>query len=290
MSMPDFLKKHLKPAPSNPVPAEQMDNTPPIKRWSFSDWSTWQDYPYILYARRVLGIKDPSGKAAVRGNGVHAFLEYALANDGAKYDGNALLLLPELKDSEFAWVLEDMTAGDIPQKGWDAVDKALSSGIKYEPEVRYNLDKDWKPTEYDNRWLSVIMDGLYIDHDNKKVYILDWKTGGKYVVKHTKQGSLYAAAMYHQYPDYGIEFRFVYLDKPSTEDLVGRYESGSKRLMEAVAFWDKQGQTLTSAPKSAFAPHYDVNELEWLPPYHLDFIMNPRNYPDPDFPKPLYVA
>jgi hypothetical protein len=288
--MPDFLKKHLKPVPSNPVSASQMDNTPPINRWSFSDWSTWQEYPYLLYARRVLKLNDPSGKAAVRGNGMHAILEYALQNNGERYDGNALLLLPDFKDSEFAWILEDMTADDIPAKGWKAVDDALASGIRYEPEVRYNLGEDWKPTDYEARWLTVIIDGLYIDHDAKKIYILDWKTGGKYVVKHTKQGSLYAAALHHQYPDYDVEFRFVYLDKPQTEDLVGRYPAGSKRLAEAVKFWDEQGRMLTTAPKSAFAPKYDVNDLEWLAPYHLNFIMNPSNYPDPDFPKPVYVV
>ena len=293
--MPAFLKDHLVEPRGQPQAAEITDTTPVLERWSFSDWSTFQDCPYLLYLNKVLAKKyntlfRPAGKAAVRGNGIHNLLEYSLTHHGKRYDGTALDFMPEFKDTEFEGLLKGMTADSVPQKGYDRLDGYLDQDIFMQPEKRYNIAEDWTETDYESRWLSAIIDGLHLDHERNQAIVLDWKTGGKYVTKHTKQGSLYAAVIHHLFPDMDIEVRFVYLDKPQTDDLVINYKHDSTMLQKVCEFWDEQGHILTTASKKDFAPAYDFEEIADLPPFHMDVLMDPRNYPDPDFPKPGYIA
>jgi len=278
-TMPEFLKAHTVEPRSQPQAAEITDDTPVLKRWSFSDWSTFQDCPYILYLKKVLAkkyrsVEEPPGKAAVRGNGIHNLLEYSMKNDGKRYEGTAIDFMPEFKGTELEGLLSEMTADSVPTKGYARLDKYLESGIKMQPEKRYNLSRSWTETDYEDRWLTAIIDGLYLDLDKGKAIVLDWKTGGRYITKHTKQGSLYAAVVHRLYPSVDIEVRFVYLDKPKTEDLVVNYKHDSTKLQKVCEFWDEQGHLLTSATKKD----------------HMDLLMSPRNYPDPDFPKPGYIA
>ena len=312
MEMPDYLKAMLPPDPPKPTPTVVADDSipeylrgyfvaepavdhttqPVFKSWSFSDWSVFKECPYVLYARRIL--KKNGGaesEANIRGNAVHAFLEHSMEYMDI-FPGTALDLLPRLtKDEDLLDLLEGFTAKDVPKKAWRALDSALEKmgGTVIEPEAKIYLDKDWVVCHKDKRWLTAIIDGLAIDHVNKKILILDWKTGQKHSVKHTQQGSLYAAVMHRLYPNYEIEVRFVYVDDETIPDLVLEYRPDSKKLARLMEFWRDEGKKFTTAVKSDFAPFYNPDRLVSVPPYHLPFLRDVQNYDAAHFPPPVYA-
>lgn len=288
-SVPDYLRGYFKEAPTT-----DPNNKPVLERWSFSDWSVWKACPYVLYARRIIKVASTGeSEANVRGNAIHGFIEHRL-NTGEVFGASALDLLPKLTKTEaFLEYLEGFTAKDVPEKAWQVVDEIESGPWQITPEAKFYFDRNWEPTVFDDRWLTLIIDVLAIDHDQKKILIVDWKTGKKNSVKHTQQGSLYAVAMHHLYPDYDISVRFVYLDSEfewaPTPDLTLSYRPDSKRLAKVKEIWADEGNKITSATKMDFAPLYNPDQLVTVPPYLLPFLKDASNYDDAHFPAPIYA-
>lgn len=229
-----------------------------LPRWSFSAWSTYKDVPYIAYADMLLGIPRKANAQANRGVAIHHALEqYAL---GQPYD---------CADPAF-------------DAGRRVVDELMQAG-EFSPERRFTLDRDWAIHPEEGKWMTAILDGLCIKPDGS-AEVLDYKTGKAYAIKHTQQAQLYAAVVYRVLGIDHVTTRFIYLDLPDQPDLVITFNK--PMLMEAFEYWDREGKSMTGAPKSVFAP---PESLSGIAPWYAEYLKNPAHYRDEHFPAPWYV-
>ncbi len=233
-----------------------------LPKWSFSDWATIKDLPYLVYAARVLGKERAPTPAAARGVAIHEALENYALRGTMDYNEH---------------VTERVTA-----KGRAAIDRLRAHN--FQPERRFTLDRDWKECPEDDKWMTAIMDGLAISPDGTHAEVIDYKTGKQYAIKHTQQAQLYAAVVHKVLGIDTVTTRFIYLDSPADDDLAITHNKSM--LAAAYAFWNAQGIETTSLPKAAFAPP-DV--LAGIPKWYYDFLLNPDNYDDAHFPPPYYV-
>jgi len=154
------------------------------KAISHSGKKLFKQCPKRWYHTYILGEREPSGPAALRGTMLHDKLEQFFIRGTGYPDDNTL-------------------------RPWRRVMEALTL-YNPTPEAAMAVDKDWNPVDFDSpdafyrgrADLSFVRDG--------ELHIFDWKTGRKYA-DHPDQGLSYVA-MSPEYPR--THTAFFYLDSP----------------------------------------------------------------------------
>lgn len=221
----------------------ELRNLPigPIKTWSFSGWTNFNDCRYKLYLSKVEKMPDPSGPAAERGSRIHLDVENFLQGET---DDLCKEASKHFKDLIFS-LRDDYEDGTV------------------EIEGDWGFDRDWTPTGWtdDNVWARIKLDA--IKHESPtSAWVLDWKSGRKFgnELKHAQQLQLYTIAAFLRYPE--LEFvkgEMIYLDK--NDRLPAEYSRA-----EAMAFldtWNRRGHTMTTAQQ--FPPTPSEAACRWCP-------------------------
>lgn len=207
----------------------------------------------MVYAQEVLKIRRDSGTAADRGHAMHQEIEDYV--NGTRPDCHPIAK--------------------------QVVDTLRDEGFTVTAEKRYTLDRDWREVPEEQKAFTAIMD-IYAAHPDGRVKILDWKSGKKYVVKHTAQGQLYAAVARDVHGIDNCDVEFHYLDGGTPLVL----ELSDKLVTSASTFWRQQGQDLLSYGKAIYQPPEDLNGLA---PWYKEFLMRSENYDVNHFKPPYYA-
>jgi hypothetical protein len=175
----------------------------PIKAWSFSRLSTFENCPYQAQLAYVDKIAELPRPAPVKGN-EHANDRGSRIHQGAEdyVKGKRDEQLPEMKkfEAEFTRMRKMYAEGDVSL------------------EHMWCFDRDWRavgPKDFDNIWLRVIIDGLVFLNSEEAV-VIDYKTGKKWgnEVKHAQQCQLYQLSTFLKYPQLKkITTELWYLDQ-----------------------------------------------------------------------------
>jgi CRISPR/Cas system-associated exonuclease Cas4 (RecB family) len=183
---------------------EELKTAPlgPLKTWSFSALSTFEQCPYRSYLTRVEGAKEPSGTAADRGTKLHGYIEDYI-------QGKEPELHNEIK--HFVPLIDDL--------------RAKHEEGTVEVEGNWAFDRNWNQTDWSSpdTWGRVKLDAIEFEGETSAV-IIDWKSGKKFgnEVKHATQLVVYAIATFERFPD--LEYltgMMAYIDK--NEELKGSY-------------------------------------------------------------------
>lgn len=167
----------------------------PIKNWSFSSLSTFEQCPKRLAFKRIDRIEEPSSEAAERGSQIH--------NQAERYVRGELGDDPPLPLMKF-------------EQGFRTLKSAFEKGIVH-CEEEWGFAKDWSAVEWGDPdcWHIGKLD-CFVKNDDGSALIVDYKTGRKYgnELKHGEQGLTYAIAAFMRYPELDfIKVEFWYLDK-----------------------------------------------------------------------------
>lgn len=175
-----------------------MTYTKPI---SYSGMKLWQACPSLWYDQYILGIRQPSGKAAMRGTQLHDKLERYFKRE-APYP-----------------------SGDRTLARWQPFMVALQATDPV-AEGEVAVDANWRPVDYKSKE-AYFRGKKDLDYTHDGVcHLFDWKSG-KIYDDHYKQGEAYAA-LTPGYERYIVNF--VYLDHPH---VVHRWELDAPKV-EAV--------------------------------------------------------
>jgi hypothetical protein len=139
--------------------------------WTYSQLDSFESCPKKFYHLKVIrDIVEPPTEHTVWGTKVHtAFENFILHGE----------LLPE-----------GMTQ-------WQPIaNKIAKLGGEKHAELKFAIDKNFQPADWDNAWSRGIADLVVIN--GKNAVVMDYKTGKR---KPTEQLDLYAAYVFHYYPE-----------------------------------------------------------------------------------------
>ena len=165
----------------------------PIKAWSFSTLTKFEECPFRVYLNKVERLPEPSGPAAERGTAIHT-----LAED---YVQGVIGELPdELKHYKTSF--EEL--------------RTLYADAKVEVEGDWGFTQAWEPTGWvaPDTWARIKLD-VYVSESETSARAIDHKTGKKWgnELKHGSQLMTYAVACFMRDPklEY-LETELWYLD------------------------------------------------------------------------------
>lgn len=175
----------------------------PIKTWSFSSLSTYEQCPRRLAFKRVDKIDEPSSEAMTRGSEIHDLAERFVRGQEGDEVPPALMKF---------------------EKGFLTLKKAFEDGIVF-CEEEWGFEKDWSQADWraPECWHQGKLD-CFVKNADGSALIIDYKTGRKFgnELKHGEQGLTYAIAAFMRYPELDfIKVEFWYLDKG--EKLIRQY-------------------------------------------------------------------
>jgi len=150
---------------------------------SYSSIATYKGCPARFKYSRIDRLPDPSGPAAERGTRIHADAE-AFFSEGS---------LPILSEELEPWrpVMQDLS----------------SRGAR--PEVKFSLDKNLDPCEWEAGALRGVIDLTWTEGDT--AYVIDWKTGR--VRDYSDQLKMYSLALLASKPNlHDVKAHVVYID------------------------------------------------------------------------------
>jgi hypothetical protein len=206
----------------------------------------------MAYAQEVLRLSRASGAQSDRGTQMHKAVEDYINGKVA----------------------------DCDPVGKRVVDMLRAEGYTLKTEVPMYLDKDWNTIDKKDRVVTAIMDVL-AEHPDGRVVVVDWKTGKQNMIKHTRQGQLYAAIVYHVMGKKKVEVRFEYLDDGTTLVL----DLNESKLRAAYAFWRGEHEKMLTYGFSAFRP---PDTLDGIPKYNHEWLKDANNYVEGHFKQPDY--
>lgn len=167
----------------------------PIKTWSFSSLSKFEQCPYAVSLSKIEGIREPGGPAADRGSRIHANWEdYITGDTDTLEDGG--------KKPDMAYAL--------------AIRTMYAEGL-VEVEDEWVFTRDWSPTTHGapDVWAVFKLD-VFIRESPTSARIIDHKSGKSFgnELKHNEQGRFYAIAALMRYPELDfVEVEFNYCDE-----------------------------------------------------------------------------
>lgn len=160
----------------------------PVRAWSHSAVTSFEDCPQRFYAVRILGFPDPPSKALLNGRKVH--------QAGAEYLQVPGTPLPATY-RHFGGMMEHLRKlgayADLKmqfREGWE-----LHRGSNFDPEV----------------WLRLEWDAGVV-YEDKTADIIDFKTGKRYDDKNDDQMELYALSAFLKFRVDVAQTRLWYLD------------------------------------------------------------------------------
>lgn len=212
----------------------------PLRTWSFSAITTFEECAYRSYLSRVEGYKEPASPAMERGNQVHKAIEDFIQGETDVLCKEAQKFAPRIH----------------------ALRERYMSAHNIEIEQEWAFDRNWQPTVWsgDDTWTRMKLDVFERD-SNTSAKVTDWKTGRKFgnEMKHSQQLQLYAIAAFLRYPELEfVEGEMVYLDKNDT--LADRYTR--EEAMTFIDRWTYRGLKMTTATEFPANPG---SACRWCP-------------------------
>jgi len=210
----------------------------PLKRWSFSGLSEFEQCAYKTYLKKIEGAQEPSGPAAARGSKLHESIENYIQGFVDELD-------PEVK------------------KHRDLIDRLRDAYVEGRVTVEedWGYTRDWVPTgwEDDDTWARLKLDAIEFENETS-CSIYDWKSGRKFgnEVKHAQQLLVYAIGTFKRFPE--VEFIYgamVYIDKG--EILEGKYVRSDLDLF--LPRIERRALTMTTATE--FPPSPSKHNCKW---------------------------
>lgn len=170
----------------------------PIKTWSFSSLTKFEQCPYASYLGKVEGFKEPAGPAADRGSQLHEVMERYIRGESDDLPPKvAASLLPYVDTLRSAYKL-----GDV------------------EIEQEWTFDKLWVQCEPKTPDVWAVFKCDAVVHESETcINIIDWKSGKIFgnELKHGTQGMFYCIAALLRYPKVNyVEAEFAYIDHGQT--------------------------------------------------------------------------
>ena len=229
------------PLPSYIKPLRPNDaTTPPIKTWSFSGLSVFEQCAYRTFLQRVKKIPEPQHPAADRGSMIHDMAEQYV--DGTLVDDK---IPEELKkfEIEFKVLRDTYSMGNI------------------QLEEEWGFDAEWSAGDWSmpGLWLRSKLD-VFIRESDTSAIIIDHKTGRKFgnELKHNSQLMLYAICAFKRYPELQhVRAKLWYLDKGETTDQSYTRE----QAMYFFNKWNARALALTNA--LVFPPNPSKHNCKW---------------------------
>lgn len=204
-----------------------------ITAWSFSRYNTWLGCPLKAKYKFVLGMKEPSGKAAERGDLIHKGIE-------------AFLKTPKLRIDSMSSVEE------IHKKSLKVIEKMRK--LKAEAELEMAFRSDWKSTGWFamDTWCRIKVDALAFLDKGRLAGVTDWKSGrfkGS-SESYDLQCHLYGTGVFAKYPKVQeVEARLHFVDHG--KDVVKMYTR--KQFDEMKAGWEDRVKPMLADRR--FAPN-----------------------------------
>ena len=170
-------------------------NLGPVKQWSFSRLSNYEECPHRVYLSAVERRPGPArgeDHPAERGTRIHTACERYVKDEGP--------LVKEMRrfETDFESLKEHYNDGHVQLEG------------------DWGFDIDWQQTGWwdDNVWARIKLDA-FRRYDERTAGLIDYKTGKKMgnEVKHMQQMQLYAVGAFMRYPEIEmIDAEFWYFD------------------------------------------------------------------------------
>lgn len=179
-----------------------------ITGWSYSRWSTYTKCPFKLKCSALLRIKEPSGKAAERGDWIHKKGEQFLL-------GNIRGVPPEYKlfDKELRAI------------------KNLGASSEADLTTTKNFGSPTRGDDWDGAWCRAKGDAL-VKPEASTLSIIDFKTGKMYD-SHEDQGELYVVCgLVHEPEVEEVDVEFWYLDSGEVSVKMYTREGDFERLKD----------------------------------------------------------
>lgn len=199
--------------------------TPPLKTWSFSGLSIYEQCPRRIYLQKVDKIPQPSSPAANRGSQIHDLAEHYVNGEYADDKIPKELAKFEL---EFKLLRDAYPNGHI------------------ELEQEWGFDQEWSTGDWEvpHIWLRAKLD-VMIHESKTSAVIIDHKTGKKFgnELKHNSQLMLYAICAFQRYPN--LEYltaKLWYLDKGETTE----QSYTRKQAMQFFNRWNARALAMTN--------------------------------------------
>lgn len=172
-----------------------MFETGPLKSWSFSSLSVYEQCPLRSKFKSIDKISEPSTAALARGSEIHDLAERYVRG----LEGEEVPLPLQQFEKGFTQLKEEFAAGKVTC------------------EEEWAFRKDWSETGWmdDDCWHRAKLDAFLVGGDGSAL-IVDYKTGKKFgnELKHGEQGLVYAIGAFLKYPELDfIKIEFWYLDK-----------------------------------------------------------------------------
>jgi len=221
------------------VQADALQVLGPIKAWSFSTLTKFEECPYRVYLNKVEKIPEPSGSAADRGTAIHTLAEdYVQGHIG------------ELPDE-----LSKYT------ESFKQLRKDYEDG-KVEVEGDWAFSQSWEPTGWavPNTWARIKLDA-FVTEDETSGRAIDYKTGKKWnnELKHGTQLMTYAIASFMRFPKLQYcETELWYLDQNHGPTIQAYTRE------QALMFWPKLNKrALTMTSCTDFEPKPSRQNCKW---------------------------
>lgn len=182
------------PGAHNLAPVIATDG--PVKTWSFSSLTKYEQCPYSVYLGKVEGFREPAGPAADRGTQLHTMLEEYV-------QGNS----DDLPDK--------MRKHDGMVRYVQRLRELYAEGI-VTLEEEWTFDREWNVCEPKTPavW-AVFKCDIVVHESDTSILIIDWKSGRVFgnELKHGTQGMFYAIAALMRHPELEyVEAEFAYID------------------------------------------------------------------------------
>lgn len=188
-SVEEFVDLENKIASDNPVSG-------PVKKWSFSRLSKYEECPYAVFLRYVKKLKTdiPIHPNAQRGIDIHkAGEDFINGTEGELHEGFR----------HFRERMHDL------RKGFE------EAKVTCEEEWGFTVDWDLCAWDHPDIWAQFILD-VYVEESPTYAKVIDFKTGKFFgnELKHAQQGLFYVVAAFMRNPELElVDCEFWYLDQ-----------------------------------------------------------------------------
>lgn len=216
------------PGPHNLQPQTIKHEPGPVRTWSFSSLTKFEQCPYAIQLAKIEGFKEPAGPAADRGSQLHAMLE-------AYVQGESDDLPPKMRASPTMVTYVN------------ALRDAYNAGL-VEVEQEWTFDWEWNPCEpkTPDVW-SVFKCDVVLHESDTSLTICDWKSGRIFgnELKHGTQGMFYSIAALSRYPQLEyVEAEFAYIDH---NEIITRCTMTRKELGTFLPRLTERAKRMTNA-------------------------------------------
>lgn len=229
------LTQDRRPDANDLLTPPENDALGPVRAWSFSALSVFEECPYRTFIGRVKRIQEPQGEAAERGHNIHQMAE--------DYVRGKLEPLPK----------ELMSFEDE----FDELKRLYDLG-SVELEGDWGYTSDWSPTGWmsADTWCRIKLDAFVRQHDGVSARVIDYKTGKKYAVKHGQQGLLYAIGAFARFPELEmVQTEFWYTDMKRENKTVRTFTRD--QAMKFQPGFHKRGVAMTTETEFPPTPSKD---------------------------------